>query len=238
MKNYNAIIVDDEKKNIEILEHFLLKFCPLINIVASITSIDEAVKVIDSEKPDILYLDINLKKGTSFEILEKINFTNAIVIFITAYKDFAIKAIKKNAIDYILKPLSIEDVILATNKAINKIEEKEELLSVIQSNTTKNYITIHSIECIEIIQKKDILYCESDGRYTILTLIGRKVTASKNLGIFEESLKEGFIRVHNSFIINLNHVKVVHKKNGFFCEMINGKKVPVSKRKQFLITEL
>ena len=233
MKKYNAIIVDDEKKNIEILEHFIIKFCPLINVVKTLTSIDESIKAINTIQPDILYLDIQLKKGTSFDILNQINKQDIKIIFITAFKDFAIKAIKNNAIDYILKPLSIEDVVLATNKAIAAIEEKKN-----KQESSKDYLTVHSLENIEIVRKKDLIYCESDGRYTILYLKDRKITASKNLKLFEVNLKTDFIRVHNSFLINIMHIKVIHKKNGIYCEMSNGKKIPISKRKQYLINEL
>lgn len=237
MKKYKAIIVDDEKKNIKILDHFLKKFCPLIDVVKTCESIKEAIEFIRFQKPDILYLDIKLNNGTSFHILQEIETENLEVIFITAFKDYAIEAIKINAIDYILKPLSIEDVVLSTNKAIDSIEKKI-LLNLKGTNRVKDYITVHSIDNIEIIKKEDLLYCQSDGRYTTLWLADRKVIASKNLGVFEELLKGSFIRVHNSYLINYNHIKIIHKKNGFFCEMKNGKRIPVSKRKQYLISEL
>lgn len=236
MKKYTAIIIDDEEDNIELLSFFIEKFCLNINIIAKTGTIESGVSLINEFKPDILYLDIKLDKGTSFNILEQVNHTNMAVIFITAFKDFAIEAIKVNAIDYILKPLSIEDVILATNKAIEKLE-KQQIKEKLEKET-KDYIAIHTTTSIEIIKTKELFYCESEKTYTTFYLKDKKITASKNLGYFEDLLNRNFLRIHNSYIVNINFIKKVHKKDGFYCEMINGKKIPVSKRKQSLLVGL
>lgn len=239
----NALLVDDDSQNLDLLKFFLTKFCPSINIVGEAKNVDDAVELINSLTPQLVYLDIQLEEKNAFEILDKIDFSEVEIIFVTAYSDYALKAFKYNTVDYILKPLAIEDVVLATNKALLKIEEKErfnELIAkekiVANENTAdeSDYLTINSLDKIDLLKKEDIIFCKSEGRYTIFFLKNNvEYVSSKNLGEYDSVLnKRAFLRIHHSYVVNLNHVLNINKKQGYYCEMSNGARIPISRRRQ------
>lgn len=245
MELYNAIIIDDEKNGIDIMEHFLTKFCPSIKIVDKGSTVEEAVKKIQLNKPDILFLDIQLSNNTSFEILDQIDFSEIEIIFVTAFNDYAIKAFKYNAIDYILKPLSIEDLIIATNKAIKRINERKEFEKELKTKdklyneSSSEIVTISSLDKVSLIKKDDIIFCKSDGRYTTFYLSNNtEIIACKNLGEFENALCNNFFRIHHSYIINLGHLIKINKKAGNYCEMSNSALLPIAKRRQETLNKL
>lgn len=239
MNKYKAYIVDDEADNIELLNYFLKKYCLNIEIIGESNTFQDCVDDLKVLKPEILFLDIKLNNKNAFDILDIIDASESEIIFVTAYEEFALKAFKYNAIDYVLKPISIEDLIVSVNKAILRIEEKKmfenQTLNNFASskNTSSSVITISSIDKIEIIKKTDILFCKSDGRYTTLYLKDKtEVLACKNLGEFENQLKEeNFFRIHNSFLVNINYVKNINKRVGYYCEMLNGAFLPIAKRR-------
>ena len=238
MNKYKAYVVDDELDNIELLKFFLNKYCLNIEIIGESDTFENCINFLNDTKPDIIFLDIKLKDKNAFDILDLIDASESEIIFVTAYQEFALKAFKYKAIDYVLKPIAIEDLIQAVNKAILRIEEKERLanhaiydIAPLKSNSS--IITISSIDKIEIIKKSDILYCKSDGRYTTFYLNDKKeIVACKNLGEFELQLcDDGFFRIHNSFVINISYLKNINKKAGYYCEMINGTFIPIAKRR-------
>jgi two-component system LytT family response regulator len=240
MKTFTAVIIDDEVNNLIILKHFINKFCLNIEIIGEADSVSSGIDIINIKKPDILFLDIKLKNNNVYEILDSIDFTEYEIVFVTAYDEFALKAFKYNAVDYVLKPISIEDLILAVNKCIKRLEEKIRFESQIQEVvkdsliTTSKYVSIASLDKVDIIKKEDVLFCKSDGRYTTFFMKNKEeVVACKNIGEYESILMEdNFFRVHHSYIINLDHVVNINKKSGYYCEMINGAFVPVAKRRQ------
>lgn len=243
--NITAIIVDDEEKNINLLNHYILKYCPEINVISKCTTINEAKDKINELNPQILFLDIQLQNETIFDLLEDIDTSDVEIILVTAYDNFALKAFKYRVVDYILKPISIEDLINATKHAIERIklklnfeyesEQPKNMIGIenINHGINENLITLNSLEKIEIIDKCEIIFCKSDGRYTTFFLNkNEEKVVCKNLGEFENILiGDFFFRIHHSYIINIKHVKCIHKKNGYYCEMSNGAKLPVSKRK-------
>ncbi len=240
-----ALIVDDEEKNINLLNHYILKYCPEINVVSTSSTINDAKDKINQFNPQILFLDIQMQNETIFELLEEIDITDREIILVTAYDNYALRAFKYRVVDYILKPISIEDLIAATKSAISRIKIKlnfefennenlNEKYSVdLSAGINNNLISINSLDKIDIIDKNEILFCKSDGRYTTFYLKkNEEKVACKNLGEFENLLeKDSFFRIHHSYIINIKQVVCVHKKNGYYCEMSNGAKLPVSKRK-------
>ncbi len=242
MLKIDAIIVDDEGKNVKLLDHFIQKYCPQINIVGTALTNEEAVEKIDALKPHLIFMDIVLDEGTAFDVLDKINHSQYKLIFITSYSEYAVRAFKHNAIDYILKPVSIEDLILAVNKAYEDIERewftsKEQIFNLtgtIENRAPFRFIAVPSMDKIEFVKIEDILYLNSDGRYTIFYLSnGNKIMASKNLGEFENIIdKTQFFRIHNSYIVNLQHIKKINKTDGSYCEMSNNESLPIAKRRQ------
>jgi two-component system LytT family response regulator len=242
MEKINAVIIDDEIANTVLLEDLIDKFCPLITITGKATTRKEAKDLIDKIKPKLIFLDIELDEGTAFDLIEEINHKKSKIIFVTSHSDYAIKAFKYNAIDYVLKPVKVEQLVLAVNRAYTDIEKelytnKEQIQNFSKTYTDdvpNNFIAIPSIDKIVVVKLDDIVYLKSDGRYTIFHLTnGSKLMASRNLGEYESIIdKSQFFRVHNSYMVNLKHVLNIHKKDGSYCEMINGEYIPIAKRRQ------
>lgn len=239
MDKYKAYVVDDELENIELLKFFLNKYCLNIEIIGESDTFESCITFLNDTKPDIIFLDIKLNDKNAFDILDLIDTSESEIIFVTAYQEFAPKAFKYNAIEYVLKPIAIEDLILSVNKAIVRIEEKKLFKNQILNNLhslnerPSSIITISSLDKIDIIKKTDILYCKSDGRYTTFYLLNKiEILACKNLGEYEIVLSDDmFFRIHNSYIINVSHIKNINKKAGYYCEMINGDLLPIAKRR-------
>lgn len=242
MEKVNAIIIDDERANISLLAHFLEKYCIMVNVIGEATTMDEAVALIDKTKPDLVFLDIMLEDHTGFEVLDKTTFKDLKIIFVTAHNEYAIKAFKYSTIGYILKPIEIEELVLAVNVAVKDINnavytEKEHLKHLngaMNQDIPLGFIAVPSIDKIEFILVDDIVYLKSEGRYTFFYLTdGSKVVASRNLGDFEDVIdKLQFFRIHNSYIVNLKHVVSINKADGSYCEMITKVSLPIAKRRQ------
>jgi len=243
MNIYRALIVDDEVNNSAILQHFVTTYCRNVEVIGQATAVAQAVSEINSKQPDIIFLDIRLNEGDAFDILDKIENIKAQVIFVTSYDEYAIKAFKYNAVDYILKPILIEDVVLSVNKAIKNIEQKQyfdfqkNMSSDFQSLVTENkdYLAIPSMDAVDLVRNSDIVYIEADNKYTILhtTTEGKKYISSKNLQYFESVADPLlFFRIHHSYIVNIQHLLRIVKRDGSYCEMAGGVLLPVSKRKQ------
>lgn len=243
MNIYRALIVDDEVNNSAILQHFVTTYCRNVEVIGQATTVAQAVTEINSKQPDIIFLDIRLNEGDAFDILDKIENIKAQVIFVTSYDEYAIKAFKYNAVDYILKPILIEDVVLSVNKAIKNIEQKQyfdfqknmssDFQSLVPEN--KDYLAIPSMDAVDLVRNSHIIYIEADNKYTILhtTTEGKKYISSKNLQYFESVADPlSFFRIHHSYIVNIQHLLRIVKRDGSYCEMAGGVLLPISKRKQ------
>lgn len=246
MEKINAFIVDDEVDNIKLLEHFIKKNCPMIELIGSALSFEESVEQIDKLKPELLFLDIVLNEKTGFDVLEAITHEKLKVIFVTAYNEYAIKAFKYNAIDYLMKPIDIDELIAASDKAYEDIQEELfterkqlEMASFSMNNVDKfDFIAIPSMKKVKFINLKDLIYLESEGRYTTFYLKdGNKIISSKNLGEYESFLGDYFFRIHNRYIINLRQIRYIDKSGGIYCMMNSGKLLPVAKRRQNLLNK-
>ncbi len=231
-----AIIIDDEKLTRELIKEILTSEFLGIEIIGEANDYQSAIDLIDSTNPELMLLDINLGNRTIFEVLEKANQTNAKLIFITAYSDYAVKAIKYSAFDYILKPIVPSELVRAVNKAVqSSSDEQDQQLSVLTKNITNpQKIVLKTSDKMHIVDLKDIIYCEADNNYTIFHLKnGKNLILSKSLKVYEELLNDSsFFRVHQSYLVNLNSIITFEKHDGGYLVMANGQNVPVSTTKK------
>jgi two-component system LytT family response regulator len=208
-----AVIVDDETKSRLTLETLLGKYCTNIVIVAQASNIPDAVHVIRSLEPNIVFLDIQLQDGNGFDILNKLGPIRSNIIFTTAYDEYAVKAFRFSAIDYLLKPIDPDQLI----SAIDKVRLNSDNQNVVQKFETYHdnlgsvdkKIVIHSHQGLTTIKVSDISRCEADSNYTtIFNKNGNRIVATKSLREYEELLTDcNFFRVHKSHLINLSFVK-------------------------------
>jgi len=235
-----ALIIDDEIPAQSLLEKTLNRYFPnKFNIVEKCTSVDLAVLAIKKFEPDLVFLDIQMPGKNGFELFEYFKVIKFEVIFTTAYNQFAIQAIKKSALDYLLKPINHIDL----SDAIKKFEKKNERvfaqkrLSLLLENLNVgeqnvNKIAFPTIEGFEFIHTNQILYCKAESNYcSIKKIDGITNMATKTLKYVEEILPKNFVRIHKSYVLNLNFVVRYHKSNKE-VELTNGEKLPVSFRKE------
>lgn len=239
---FKTVLVEDEKNNLDLLNHFIKKYCKNIDVIASCSTYDQALSVLKAEEPDLVFLDIVLDRDTSFDLLQELGNPDFQIIFITAYDEYAIRAFKYNTIDYLLKPIIIEELVAAVNKVAEKINENKTLdmgsiKNISQSFNTKhpaNFIMISGMDRIDFIHPDEVVYLKSTGRYTEFYLKDkkRKITSSKPIGEYENILDQDvFYRIHNSFLINLAQLININKRAGNYCEMSNGDSLPLSRRR-------
>lgn len=239
-----TIILDDEfHVRDEIRSLLEEKYRNNISIIAEVKTVEEGILAIEQLEPDLIFLDINFPDGTGFDILSNCLYKNVEVIFITAYDNHAIRAIKAGALDYITKPFENKEFYTAVDRAI-KILDKQRSLGLnfdVSNDYYKNNkrIILNTAKDIFALNESDILYCESDGNYTTFFTTNLKpIVVSKYLKMFEEILSEKvFIRCHRSFIVNKEHVQKYNKRGYFILK--NGLKVPVSKeRKEYSLNRV
>lgn len=235
-----CILVDDELKSRESLKILIEDFCENIEVKALCQNVAEAMDAIRVYKPDVVFLDIQLQRETGFDLLTKLDNINFEVIFTTAYSEYAIKAFKFSAIDYLLKPIDIDDL----KRAIAKVEKRvgdslgqriQQLMSNLKSSSAENYkLALPTTDGLIFVKVSDILYCEASSNYTEITLMdNKKYVVSRTLKEYEDLLSEyDFFRIHNSFLINLNAVKKYVRGEGGYVIMVNDKSLDVSKRKK------
>ncbi len=242
-----AIIIEDEKKSRETLLGLLQKYCLTVEIVAQAEGYREGVRLVKKYKPDVIFLDIQMPDGSGFRLLEELKDMEFDVIFTTAFDQFAIKAIKYSALDYLLKPIVPQELVDAINKLkvkkanAEKRKSIETLLDNIKTPEEDSHkIVLSTAEKIHVIDVDDILRCESDNYYTYFYFInGDKLLISKTLKENEELLSHhSFIRPHKSHLINVKYIKSFIRQDGGYIIMTDGSKVPVSRRKREKILEI
>lgn len=236
-----SIIVDDEAKARDGLKLVLQKFCPEIEILALCPTPDEGLRCIHSLQPDLVFLDVQMPHKSGFNLLEELGEFNFEVIFVTAFDRYAIKAIKFSALDYLLKPIDIDELQNAVNKAGERIRHKNSrnnyvsLLKNIKYPSQKiDKLAIPTFDGILFEPVDDIIYCEADRNYTTLMMTGnRKIVVSKNLKDFENMLSDsGFFRIHHTYLINMKHVKKYRKGDGGSVVLEGNHHLDVSRRKK------
>ncbi len=243
-----AILVDDEAHSRTALKNMLEFYCKTIEVVGEAENIFEAQTLLKTLKPAVVFLDIQMPGGSGFELLKKYRHIPFKVIFVTAFDQFALRAIKLSAIDYLLKPLSPRELIRAVEKLEQQVEVEERFdqqLAALEENMNaerqQKKIILNTSTNMYIVRVEDIIRCEADENYTqIVNSNGKTILVAKTLKDFDEMLSPlGFCRIHQSHLINLNHVQSYEKGCGGLVVLSNKERIPVSsRRKDFFITAL
>lgn len=241
-----AIIVDDESKGREVLRNLLQSFFPEIELVGEAENVDNAFQLVNKVKPELVFLDIQMPRISGFSLLKKFEEIPFEVIFVTSYDEYAINAIKFNALDYLLKPVEVKELKEAVNKAQKIIGAKQrsnaQMINLLLSLDTKGdkKVAVHVGEKVEMLNGADIAYIEADGSYcTIYTSDKEKYTTAKFLKDFEDYFGEtsNFVRIHKSCLINVKHIKNYSKGEPCFIEMTDGNSFEVARRKKQEVLE-
>ncbi len=247
-----AIHIEDEKRNVILLDNLVKQHCGNnISIEGNAGNIEDAIELIKKVRPQLVFLDIQLDGGNAFQLLDKISDFNFHVIFITAFNNYAIKAFKYNAVDYLLKPIDSNELIAATEKVIKRGKLStdnsniSELLKYLKTKDTPQKIGVTVYDGIVFVHVDEITRVEAKGNYCILYLANSKsITTTHGMGELENMLPEkNFLRVHNSWIINTNYLRKYYRGKNGYMEMEDGATVKVSIRKKgslldFLSSEL
>ncbi len=242
-----AIIVDDEKHCREVLEHLLHKHCSQVKIIASCASGEEALSSIAKQHPDIVFLDIEMPGMNGFELLENFHHPEFEIVFTTAYNEYAIKAIKHSALDYLLKPVDKEELVQTIErakeqKALKSSQRINNLLEILNSKKKPRRFAVPTLEGLIMVDPEMILYCESDSAYCKLFFINqeRPMVISKTLKDVEQVLQgDEFCRIHHSYLINMRCVQRYIRGEGGEVIINNGIHLPVSRsRKQDFLSLL
>lgn len=236
-----AIIVDDEQKGRESLKLLINEYCPKVEILALSSNVSDAYNNIMKLNPDLVFLDIQMKDETGFDLLKKFDKVGFEVIITTAHSNYATTAIKYSAIDYLLKPIDVAEL----QDAVARVEEKKNTPDILQrlgnlienvkvSSVEEYKLAIPSSDGLMFIKASDIVYCEAEGNYTTFNLKnGKKYIVSKTLKEYENILNyHQFFRIHHSYLVNLKEIVKYTRGEGGFVTMSNGINLDVSKRKK------
>lgn len=235
--NLKAIIVEDEKTSRDILKNYLSKYCPTIEVVGEAENVNEAIVLIRNQKLDLVFLDVEMPYGNAFDLLDKVGDIDFQTIFVTAYNHYAMDALNAHASYYLMKPISIDELIKAVDY-VTAIRVKEEALQdqilVTKTNGVDGKIIIPQQNGFEVLETKNILYCKADDNYTEIYLKdNRKRLVSKTLKFIETALSEAnFARVHKSYLVNVDEIVKYLKGKGGSIVLSNGKEIMVSASKK------
>jgi two-component system LytT family response regulator len=240
MEKIRAVIIDDEPKLREVLNIKLKKSCPAVEVVGFGQNINEGFDLISREKPDLVFLDITMPGGTGFDLLEKIPTIDFQIVFVTGYSEYSIKALKMSATDYLLKPVSTSELIIAVNKVAEKLKSTNSYSAnydVLKKNISDapfedKRIVIPNDKSYEFVLLKDIIRIEGWQKYTkVHTIEGDVFVSSYNIGVYKDMLDaDVFYQTHKSHIINERYIKKYLKEGLIY--MIDGSEVPVARRKK------
>ncbi|MEY8869512.1 LytR/AlgR family response regulator transcription factor [Meridianimaribacter flavus] len=232
-----SIIVEDEETSRDILKNYLKKYCPNVDVLGEAANVDEALVLIRNNDLDLVFLDVEMPYGNAFDLLDKVGDIDFETVFVTAYNHYAIEALNAHASYYLMKPISIDELIKAVDY-VTEIKTKEEALQdqvlVPKTNSVNGKITIPQQDGFEVLNTADILYCKADDNYTEIYLnTNKKKLVSKTLKYFEDALSDSsFARVHKSYLVNLNAVTKYVKGKGGSVILSNGKQIMVSASKK------
>jgi two-component system LytT family response regulator len=242
-----AVIIDDEHAMQEVNSRLLNEYFPEIKVEGLADSVESGICLIQKTDPDLVLLDIEINGGTGFQLLQKLQPYRFKVVFITGFDSFAIKAIKFSALDYILKPVNETEFQMAVQRAVEMIAKNEStqpqvdvLMDSFKREMQSKKLVLRTSESLHIVDIGDIYFCKSDNSYTTFYFNGNEnILVSKSLKDYESLLSEyGFYRAHQSYLVNLNHIKKVDKTDGGFIVMKNKKEIPVSLRQMKKLIEL
>jgi len=237
----NYVLIDDEPKNVKVLKAMVEEFCPTVQFAGSASGVSDGEELIRKVQPDLVFLDIQLSHENAFDLLDRLLPVSFEVIFVTAYNEYAVKAFRYAALDYLLKPVNIQELCAAVSKAIEQLRlrnvnrQLQNLLSNLRSpENTTHKIAIPSAESLSFISVGEIIRCEASGGYTTFFMTtGEKVLSTKTIGEYEELLPaDTFLRIHSKHIINIQHIKKYHKGRGGYVEMEGMDTIEVSARRK------
>jgi two-component system LytT family response regulator len=236
-----AVIVDDEQHSLETTDILVRKYCPAVLVTGLADSPEKGITLIDTLKPDLVFLDIAMPRMNGFEMLQYLCYRDFDLVFTTAFDAYAIRAFKVNAIDYLLKPIEPEELIKAVEKVKTKIENNQQrnrideiLQGVGFTGFRKNKLALPVEGRIAMLEFDSILYCESDSNYTTVHLTDcKKIMISRTLKDIENMLPHPqFLRIHHSYVVNINHIKEYIRGEGGEVLLTNGKQLRVSRSKK------
>jgi two-component system LytT family response regulator len=243
-----AVIIDDEKNNIDNLQGLLQKHCPQVEVVAFALSAADGVKTISQHQPNLVFLDIQMPGRNGFDMLQSLPRHDFEIIFVTAFDQYGIQAIKFSAIDYLLKPVNIQELKIAIEKAAVKSKQRkqnlqlENLLELLQNREQKNEhrLALPTTKETRFINLEQIIRCESSNTYSSFYLTdGQKIMVSKPIFEYEEILRDyGFIRCHQSHLVNKTKVKSWVREDGGYLLLEDGSQIPVSRNKKESVAEV
>jgi two-component system LytT family response regulator len=236
-----TIIIEDEKKSRCLLEEMILRFATDLDVCGTASHMSGAIQLIETTKPQLIFLDVRIGDGTGFDVLKKISSRSFELIFVTAYDNYAIEAFRYAAIDYLLKPISIPVFEEAVDRAREKISNKNRsnsidtlLQKMFHQNEKGNKIGVPTSYGLELVDIADITWCKSDGSYTTFYLTNKsKIVSSNRIGVYEELLcANNFYRIHNGTIINMKFVKSYIKGKTNYIVMLDGTELQVAQRRK------
>ncbi len=244
MNTYTAVLVDDMPSALTLLKDDLARNHPEITVIGTANSVVSAAKLLRQQAPDMVFLDIMLGDGTSFDLLEILPTISSKVIFVTASDEYAIRAFKFAAIDYVLKPYAKEELATAVAKGKEAIRPNKEQYSVLQQSISSSAkqpkkISLHTLDKVLVVALEDIIRCQSDNNYTLFYFKdGTHLMVTKTLKHYADLLESfGFLRVHQSHLVNLRYIKEYRKTDGGYLILKDKSTVPVSVRKRTEVLE-
>ena len=219
------------------MRNFLARYCPEVTLVGEADGVAEGVKLLGQTKPDVMFLDIRMNDGNGFDLLEKIEQVSAAVVFTTAYDEYALKAFKYHALDYLLKPIDPEELMATVKRIQHSQTPSTERLNALYENRGRQQfetLVLPGFDEFRFVKIENIVRVEADANYSKFHFVdGERIVASSPLKEYEQLLPEAtFFRIHQSHLINLKFVAKFHKTDGGYVEMQNGNSIPVSRRKK------
>lgn len=239
-----AVLIDDEKHNLDNLQEMLRIYCPEVEIAGTALNTEDGKSIIQKYSPALVFLDIQMPQKSGFDLLKELNQRDFEVIFVTAYDQYAIQAMRFSAVDYLLKPVDIKELQAAVTRAIKQWHRKlqnqqlENLVELLKGHENKQdqRIALTTLKEIRFVKTGEIIRCESSNNYTTFFLLEEELLVCKPIYEFEEILKDyGFIRCHQSHLINRKFVKSWKKEYGDYLLLSNGIEVPISRGKKDLV---
>lgn len=247
MKGIKTILIDDEPRGLTSLQRLLELNCPEVNVIGSCSNADEAIKAISELQPELVFLDIAMPGKNGFELLKELPEINFEIIFVTAHDNFTSQALHLSAVDYLLKPVDDDLLVDAVKRAARRIGDKDGkqqietfLHNMVQSGAEqKMKLCIPSMKGFQVVEIGDIVYCEASSNYTNFYFTNRSlICASKPIHEYETLLQDaGFVRVHKSYVVNLDHIREYVRGEGGSIILTGGQEIEVSRRKKELLMQ-
>jgi two-component system LytT family response regulator len=239
--NIRTVIIEDEQKSMYVLCELIRQFGNDLEVIGTAGYVDNAVQLLETAAPQLVFLDVRIADGSGFDVLRKCSSTNFEIIFVTAYDNYAVEAFRFSAIDYLLKPVGIKEFEEAVTRVRQRIMEKnrQSTIEILLSNLARQggqdrKLSIPTVQGCEFADLRDIIWCSSEGAYTVFHLAGKtKILSSRNLGAYEELLSGShFFRIHHNAIINMRFVKSYIKGKSGSVVLTDGTELVVSQRRK------